>query len=204
MTAKYARLALGSLRQWHWVSSALCLVAMFAFAVTGITLNHAASIPGRPQIQTVEGHLPAAVLAAVARQADASEQVPAALRRWLISEKQLYLPPVRSREWSGEELYLAMPQPGADAWLSLDMASGEVLYERTDRGWVAYFNDLHKGRYTGLAWMIFIDVFAVACVVFSFTGLLLLLRQTRQRPSTWPMVGLGLLIPFLLLLLFVH
>ncbi|NIV36045.1 MAG: hypothetical protein GWN58_43325, partial [Anaerolineae bacterium] len=35
------RLWLGTLRQWHWISSALCLVGMLLFSVTGITLNHA-------------------------------------------------------------------------------------------------------------------------------------------------------------------
>ncbi|MBU2328652.1 MAG: PepSY-associated TM helix domain-containing protein, partial [Alphaproteobacteria bacterium] len=29
---------------WHWMSSAICLVGMILFAVTGITLNHAGSI----------------------------------------------------------------------------------------------------------------------------------------------------------------
>lgn len=37
-------LAIGTLRQWHWVSSALCLAGMLLFAVTGITLNHATDI----------------------------------------------------------------------------------------------------------------------------------------------------------------
>ncbi|GAB3373327.1 PepSY-associated TM helix domain-containing protein [Spongiibacter taiwanensis] len=198
------RWALGSLRQWHWISSAVCLVAMLGFAITGVTLNHASWIPATPTVVTVEAAVPESVLASLQAVDRDSQRVPAELRRWLISEKQVYLPPVRSLEWSKEELYLAMPQPGADAWLSVDLASGNLLYERTDRGWVAYFNDLHKGRDTGLAWIVFIDVFAVACVVFSISGLLLLQRQTRQRPSTWPAVALGLLIPALILVLFVH
>ena len=107
-------------------------------------------------------------------------------------------------EWSEDELYLALPRPGGDAWLSVDLHSGEFLYEATDRGWVAYFNDLHKGRDSGAAWRWFIDVFALVCVLFSLTGLLLLQRQTRHRPTTWPLVGLGLLAPVLLLIVFVH
>jgi hypothetical protein len=35
---------LRQLHQWHWISSAICLVAMLVFAITGFTLNHAAQI----------------------------------------------------------------------------------------------------------------------------------------------------------------
>jgi len=86
----------------------------------------------------------------------------------------------------------------------MSLESGELEYELTDRGWIAYFNDLHKGRHSGEAWSWFIDLFAVACVVFSLTGLLLLQRHAGNRPSTWPLVGLGLVIPLLLALLFIH
>ena len=65
-------------------------------------------------------------------------------------------------------------------------------------------NDLHKGRNTGPAWAWFIDVFAIACIVFTVTGLFLLQMHARQRPTTWPWVGLGLLVPVLLALIFVH
>ena len=79
-----------------------------------------------------------------------------------------------------------------------------MLYESTDRGWVSYLNDLHKGRNTGAAWSWFIDIFAGVCVLFSLTGLLLLQRHATGRPSTWPLVGLGLIVPVLLALLFIH
>ena len=102
------------------------------------------------------------------------------------------------------ELYLGLPRPGGDAWLTLDLGTGELFYESTDRGWIAYANDLHKGRHTGLAWSWFIDLFAGVCVVFSLTGLWLLQRQARTRPSTWPLTGLGLLVPVLIALLFIH
>ena len=38
---------LRQLHQWHWISSALCLMAMLLFAVTGFTLNHASQIEAR-------------------------------------------------------------------------------------------------------------------------------------------------------------
>ncbi len=110
----------------------------------------------------------------------------------------------REAEWSGDEIYVSLPRPGGDAWVSLALDSGEVQYEKTTRGWVSYLNDLHKGRNTGRAWSLFLDVFAAACLIFSITGLFLLKLHAGGRMATWPLVGLGLVAPLLLALLFIH
>lgn len=62
----------------------------------------------------------------------------------------------RNAKCSESEVYLSLPRPGGDAWPSIDRDSGEVLFEATDRGWISYFNDLHKGRNTGAAWRWFL------------------------------------------------
>ncbi|MDO6536162.1 PepSY-associated TM helix domain-containing protein [Alteromonas stellipolaris] len=102
------------------------------------------------------------------------------------------------------EFYAAWPGPGTDSWVAVDSELEMVTYESVDRGWISYFNDLHKGRNTGTVWPWFIDVFAVACIIFSVTGLQLLMRHAPSRASTWPVTVLGVLIPFVILLLFVH
>jgi len=196
------RLWFGTLRQWHWISSAVCLAGMLLFAVTGITLNHAGQIEARPQVSQQQASLPAELQARLLK-APPEQGLPPALRAWLERTLELSLRG-REAEWSDGELYIALPQPGGDAWLSLDLESGELEYERTDRGWISYLNDLHKARHTGLAWSWFIDLFAAACVIFSISGLLLLYRHAGHRPSTWPLVGLGVLIPLLLALLTIH
>ena len=193
---------LKTLHQWHWISSALCLVGMILFAVTGITLNHAAQIEAKPRIESREGVLPAQLLAALERD-DGAAPLPPAVRRWMAETLQIDTG-TRPAEWSDSEVYLPLPRPGGDAWLSIDRDSGEVLYERTERGWVSYLNDLHKGRNTGSAWSWFLDIFAGACLLFCLTGLVLLQLHGGQRPATWPVVGLGVLVPLLLALLFIH
>lgn len=194
---------LRTLHQWHWISSAVCLVGMLLFAVTGITLNHAGRIEAKPEVTNRTASLPAPLLAALGDRQEGQASLPPAVADWLGAEFAIS-PGRRPAEWSEAEVYLSMPTPGADAWLSIDRETGVVEYERTARGWVSYFNDLHKGRNAGPAWGWFLDVFAAACLVFCITGLFLLYLHGRQRRMTWPMVGLGLLVPLLIALLFIH
>ncbi|HVI57375.1 MAG TPA: PepSY-associated TM helix domain-containing protein [Luteimonas sp.] len=194
---------LRTLHQWHWISSAVCLVGMLLFALTGITLNHAAKIEGDPRVDNRKLELPAPLLRALDGHADGRAPLPAPVADWLGGRLDAAIG-AREAEWSADEVYLSMPGPGSDAWLSIQRADGAVEYERTDRGWISYLNDLHKGRNAGPAWGWFIDVFAIACVVFTVTGLFLLQMHARQRRMTWPYVGLGLLVPLLLALVFIH
>lgn len=191
---------------WHWMSSAICLVGMLLFALTGITLNHAASIEGEPEVTTVETSLPAHAFDAIRATPEAAENgtpVPPEVEAWLAEELGVSAKG-RLTEWSDLELYVPLPRAGGDSWVAIDRETGDVLYEDTDRGWIAYFNDLHKGRDTGTAWMWFIDIFAVACVIFSLTGFLLLQLHARKRRSTWPIVGAGVIIPLFLLVFVMH
>lgn len=198
---------LRTLHQWHWISSALCLVGMLLFAFTGITLNHAGDIEARPEVTERRATLPEALRESLAPQDDEADRkapLPPALQAWSRTALALPLPEGALAEWSADEVYLSLPRPGGDAWLRLDRASGEVEAEVTDRGWIALLNDLHKGRHAGLAWRWFLDLFSAACVVFAVTGLLILKQHAAQRPSAWPLVGAGLVIPLLLVLLFIH
>jgi len=126
------------------------------------------------------------------------------LTQWLQQEQGISTVGTMLPEWSEYELYLSMPRPGGDAWLSIDFTSAEVLYESTDRGWIAYLNDLHKGRNTGTVWVWFIDLFALVCVLFCLTGFGVLSLHARERVSVWPVTGLGVLVPVLLAILWMH
>nr|WP_324316715.1 PepSY-associated TM helix domain-containing protein [Povalibacter sp.] len=194
------------LHQWHWVSAAGCLIGMILFSITGFTLNHATLIAAKPQVTTTTESLPAALLEQLrqlAPEATETTPVPDDVTRWLRKELSARTGHGKA-EWSEDELYVSLPRPGGDAWLTIDLASGEVTHELTDRGWISYFNDLHKGRNTGAAWSLFIDVFAFAALVFAVTGLVLLKMHSNHRPATWPMVALGVVLPLLLAILFIH
>lgn len=203
---------LKTLHQWHWISSALSLLGLLLFTVTGFTLNHATQIESKPQVSARKAQLPPPLLAQIAVPADAAGRkesklppapLPPTLAAWVASELKVEVG-ARQAEWLPEEIYLPLPRPGGDAWLRIARDTGELEYERTDRGWVSYLNDLHKGRNTGTAWSWFIDLFALACLVFSVTGLFILKMHAANRPTTWPIVALGLVLPLLLAILFIH
>lgn len=189
----------------HWISSAVCLFGLIIFALTGVTLNHAGQIESRPAIVRLADTLPASLLTGLRRQATSPQPqaLSEACMQWLHARFGLTgLDGVA--EWSADEVYLALPRPGGDAWLRIGLMDGEVEYERTDRGWIAWLNDLHKGRHTGAAWRAFIDLLAVGCLLFALSGLLILKIHAAQRGLTWPLLGLGVLLPALLVLLFIH
>jgi hypothetical protein len=192
-------------RTWHWMSGAICLIGMLLFAATGITLNHARDIEVAPEIQTSEAVLSPAALAAIQPDVIAAtdDSLPLPVRRELKRAVGADVPDLPA-EWTDIDVYVSLPRPGGDAWLSIDRETGEVTYEVTSRGAVAYLNDLHKGRNTGPVWSLFLDVFAAACIVFCLSGLWLLQIHSARRGSTWPLVAAGIGVPTILLLLFVH
>lgn len=195
---------LRQLHSWHWISAALSLAGMLLFAVTGITLNHAGSLSASPSKQERQAALPAPLQAALSALPDGSDTpVPPAFARWAADTFAIDIADLPA-EVDADEVFVTVPRPGGEGVLRLDRAAASASYTATSRGWVAYLNDLHKGRHAGAVWFWFIDCMAAACIVFTLTGFALLWMHGRARPFTWPLTGLSLLAPVLIALLFVH
>ena len=192
-------------RIWHWITGAICLVGMLLFSVTGITLNHAADIPAEPVITSLTATLSAEELASLEGQPveGTTDSLPRdtvqALRRHININTA-----GKTAVWTDWDVYVALPRPGGDAWLAIDRETGDVEYELTERGVISWLNDLHKGRNTGTAWFWFIDIFSVAAILFCLTGLWLLQIYAGKRAITWPLTILGLAIPAVLAIFFIH
>jgi hypothetical protein len=195
---------LKQLHTWHWMSSAISLIGLLLFAITGFTLNHAGEIEASPTTITGEAQLPEQLLPQIAPtdETESKKPLPAPIASWIESETGLYAG--GEAEWSPDEIYMPLPRPGGDGWFAIDRASGAITHEVTSRGWIAYLNDLHKGRNSGTPWKWFIDVFVFACVVFSLTGLVLLQLHSKHRRSTWPLVFAGLAIPAAIAIFLIH
>jgi len=182
----------------------MSLIGLLLFAITGFTLNHASEIEATPTSVEARAQLPAPLLRQVAADdaPDAKKPLPPAVAQFV--ETSLKMKAGGIAEWSPDTVYLPLPRPGGDGWVSIDRHSGEITTETSTRGWIAWLNDLHKGRNAGPVWKWFIDIFVFACVVFSLTGLVLLQLHSRHRKSTWPLVALGLAIPAIIAIWFIH
>ncbi|MGZ9046244.1 MAG: PepSY-associated TM helix domain-containing protein [Telluria sp.] len=197
---------LKTLHQWHWISAATCLLGMLMFSFTGFTLNHASQIEAKPVVTNKKAELPAPLRSRMEqlaeKHADASAPLPPAVENWVRTTWGVDVAGMQA-EWSPDDAYVPLPRPGGDAWLRIGV-DGAAEYEVTSRGAISWLNDLHKGRNTGAVWSWFIDIFAIACLVFSITGFLILKLHAANRPSTWPVVGFGIVAPVLIALLFIH
>ncbi len=192
-------------RIWHWITGAATLIGMLLFSITGITLNHASQIEAKPVITQVEKVMPPELLVQLGEGPVEGKTsiLPKPVADWL--EKETGAPVSRKTgEWSDLDVYVGMPKPGGDAWLSIDRETGEVVYENTDRGAISWLNDLHKGRNTGSMWFWFLDIFSAAAILFCITGLVLLWMHAARRPPTWFIVGAGLLVPAIIAVFLIH
>ena len=199
---------LKTLHEWHWITSALALVGMLFFSATGITLNNVALFEAPPTVTNRQAQLPdnlVTQLAQLSQQGIEEETValPVEFLNW--SKGTLGVETLEAtQEWSDRDLNLSIQRPGGDAWMSINLGDGKVKLQDTDNGLIAYFNDLHKGNYTSRWWTWFIDAMGISCLIFALTGFFILFLHAKNRPATWPLIGLGLLIPILLILLSIH
>ncbi|GAB5452001.1 MAG: PepSY-associated TM helix domain-containing protein [Halioglobus sp.] len=186
-------------RTLHWVSSALGLASLFFFSITGITLNHPGWFSSQRSSDYAEVQLTSGWRTEFAAADDngrlglLAEQV---RRHWQIS-----LP--RNIDRDDVEWVLDYQRPGGVATVVLDVELGVLSLEIVNDGFIALLNDLHKGRHSGAVWVFLIDVTAVICLLFALTGLLLLLVHAGKRPSTWPLVAVGAVLPLVLYWIFV-
>ncbi len=186
-------------RTVHWVTSALGLVTLAFFSITGITLNHPDWFTSSVSSEYAEITLSASWLDEFhsAEEVDRLSQLTIELdHRW-----GLGLP--RNIDHDEFEWVLDYQRPGGLGTVVLNLESGFLSYEETSDGFVALINDLHKGRHAGLPWAVVIDVVAAVCLSFAVTGLILLWIHAPKRRSTWPLVGLGAVLPLIVYIWFV-
>jgi hypothetical protein len=177
-------------RWLHIYLSMLGLGALLFFGVTGITLNHPdwffAGQARHNQVQgTLEPHWlkPLSGETAPDPNADPATQFNSlAVVEHFRNEHgvQGAVEEVSADEY---ECLVSFKGPGYSADAFIDRETGEYELTETRQGFVAVINDLHKGRHSGNAWSLVIDVSALLTTLISLTGLVLLFYVRRRRRS---------------------
>jgi len=185
--AKTGRLA----RLLHSYTSMLMLVIMLFFTVTGITLNHRDWFESATEAEALSLTVPAHLSGLDKWQLTPLDQAHL-LRKWLVSEHGIYGSKV-AYEWEAEEQFLIIDikRPGGYSIVEADIEAGEVLVEHQQYGVIATLNDLHMGRYSGDVWRAFIDISALLMLVFTLTGMWLVLPQKKKRNKLFAISALG-------------
>lgn len=169
--ARNTRLA--ALARWlHLYLSLLGFGTILFFAVTGLTLNHAAWFESGGEREREEQlDVPRDLL-------DLPEE--AAIAAWLRERAKVH-GDVYDYSADGERVSIVLKGPGYAADAEIDVARGSaVVRERQLNSW-AVVDDLHKGRDSGAVWSWVIDISAVLMALSAVTGLWLLLYIQRRR-----------------------
>jgi uncharacterized protein len=186
------------IRWLHTYLSMVSFALVFFFAATGLTLNHADKFgdevhtrqdKGSLTVQWVKGpdtgHVARLEIVEYLRSA---HRITAAVSDFRIDDAQV------SVSFKG---------PGYAADVFIDRETGRYDIAQTSAGFIGLINDLHKGRDTGAAWRLFIDISALLLVLISLTGILLLLYLRRRRLAGLLVAAFGAVLVWLIYIIWI-
>lgn len=187
----------GAVRWLHIYLSLLGFAALTFFAVTGITLNHPTWFGvDNQRLSEFSGELPREWLDAGDLDRDSGDSAGADgddaprvdhVDKFEVVERLRGAHGLRGSvsefRVDESECLVLFKGPGYAADAIIDRKAGTYAVTETVMGAVAVINDLHKGRDSGPAWSILIDVSALMMVFVSITGIILIFYLKRRRFS---------------------
>ncbi len=178
-------------RQIHFWLSTFGFAAILFFGVTGLTLNHAESWEsGEPTLREFEGVLDAIPKDLASPTAHGSRFSVADTLRHRHGLSGL----VRDVHVDDGECTVIFGAPGYAADVFVDRKTGAYKGQETRKPRIAFFDDLHKGRYAGPVWAFIVDASAVVTVASALTGLWLLFHMRGRRTAGLAAVVVGTLV----------
>jgi hypothetical protein len=169
------------------------------FSFTGLTLNHPTWLGGNKQVETRhEGKLNVKWV----NEPDTAKIAKLEIVEFLRNKYEIKgaLSELRIDDY---EVSLTFKGPAYSCDAFIDRESGKYELTEIKSGIVALMNDLHKGRDSGKGWSWVIDVSAIFLIVISLTGLILLLFIKKKKIAGLATAILGLVLSYLMYLIFV-
>jgi len=177
------------LARWlHIYLSMAGFAILFFFAATGLTLNHAAWFTRHQHTSQVRGTMDKKYLGRDVSKLEIVEH---------LRNAHAIRGAVKDFRVEDTDCSVAFRGPGYSADVFIDRASGRYELTETRMGLFAVLNDLHKGRDSGSAWSIVIDISAVLMSLVSITGLLLIFFLQKKRLSGLLVAAAGVIACYL-------
>lgn len=191
---KKIKRTISSLSRWlHIYLSMGSFFILFFFAVTGLTLNHtewfanqqvSRTEKGKVNIEWVKGTDTASIgKLEIVESLRKNNRIDGGLSEFIIDEYQCTL---------------SFNAPGYTADVFINRENGLFELSETRTGIFGMMNDLHKGRDSGKAWSLLIDISAILMVLVSLTGLCMLFFLKKKRVAGIFVALSGLLIVYLI------
>jgi hypothetical protein len=183
------------LSRWlHIYLSMASFAILFFFAVTGFTLNHADWFSKQMRTVQIRGTMDRKFLDKDVARLDVVEHLRTA---------HGIHGAVKDFRVEDTDVSVSFKGPGYAADVFIDRATGRYALTETRMGLVAVLNDLHKGRDSGKAWAVIIDISAVLMTAVSLTGLALIFFLQKKRFSGLLVACAGAILAYLAYLAFV-
>lgn len=177
-TGPKARWLPALIRWLHIYTSLVGLFAILFFSVTGLTLNHPDWTFGQRRVKSEGRGSVDASWVAPALAEDRLDRLRLVEHLRATAGARGLLEDFRVDE---AEITLSFQGPASALEFVIERQTGAYRFSVQSEGWVAWLNDLHKGRHTGRGWAWLIDISAILLVFVSLSGLALLLYLRRRR-----------------------
>lgn len=186
-------------RWLHIYLSMVSFAVVLFFSFTGLTLNHPSWLGGEKQINTKDS---GNVSVKWVNNPDTSKIAKLEVVEFLRKKHDLK-GAVSEFRIDETEITVTLKGPAYAADVFIDRETGKYELSEIKMGVVALMNDLHKGRDSGKGWSWIIDVSAVFLIIVSLSGLILLLFIKKKRLAGLITAIIGLLICYLIYVVFV-
>lgn len=185
-------------RWLHIYLSMVSFAILFFFAVTGLTVNHIEWFTHQQKTFQYKGTMPRAWL----RPADGKEVAKLEIVEQLRKAHGIKAA-LSDFRVDDAQCSVSFKGPGYTADTFIDRDAGSYEVTETRMGWGAIVNDLHKGRDTGPAWRLLIDLSAVLMTFVSVTGMALIFFLAKRRFSGLMAAGVGAVLGYVVYLVWV-
>lgn len=191
---KKAKKKIAKISRWlHIYLSMVSFAVVLFFSITGLTLNHADFFAGKTITSKDTGRID---LSWVNVQ-DTNKIAKLSIAEYF-RNKHHTKGAVSDFRIDDSQVSVSYRGPGYEGDAYINRETGAYELSQTRGSFVAFMNDLHKGRDTGKTWSWVIDVSAIFLVLISLTGLVLLLFLKKKRTSALLLLVIGLALMWLI------